>query len=127
MPTPRRILPLLATVAACVLALPGCGKGAPGNEGRRDPKSDPADEKAKAAARRRERKDTERNPPQGGVTPYRLYVVDLALSPDGRRLLTSFHVEHRHPSFGPLRSLSLWDTQTGKELWAVLGDKTLEN
>jgi WD40 repeat protein len=49
----------------------------------------------------------------------------LALSPDGRRLLTSYRVEHRHPSFGPLRSLSLWDTETGKELWAVCSDQWL--
>jgi WD40 repeat protein len=121
----RRTIPLLAVAAlgAGALALWGCGKGTSRNEGRRGPKADPADEKAEA--RRREREKQERNPPQGGVTPYRLYVVDLALSPDGSRLLTSFHVEHRDPSFGPLRSLSLWDTKTGKELWAVLGDTTL--
>src|SRR5262249_31357002 len=112
----RRTIPLLAVTAleVCVLILSGCGQETPGNQGRRAPKADPTDEKT--AARRREHNARERNPPAGGVTPYRLYIVDLALSPDGSRLLTSFHVEHRHPSFGPLRSLSLWDTKTGKEL-----------
>jgi WD40 repeat protein len=120
MPTPRRTLPLLAVTAlvACVLALPGCGKG-DGSQPRRQ-KEDGANRQREDDAIR-----TEGNPPADGHTPFSLHVVDLALSPDGRRLLTSFHDVNRDPFFGPLRTLSLWDTETGKELWAVCGDKSI--
>jgi WD40 repeat protein len=110
MPTPRRTLPLLAVtaLAACVLALPGCGKGESAGKG------------PSAPERRRERDERRR---RREPKPYQLHVFDLALSPDGRRLLTSYLVENRHPSFGPMRSLSLWDTETGKELWGTVGDE----
>jgi WD40 repeat protein len=137
----RRTLRLLAAAAlagASVLIVPGCGKGESAGEGRRKSERDSRDEGRQESERgsgdggrrasRPDPRDTEGNPPaDGGPTPYSLHVDYLALSPDGGRLLTSYRVENRHPSFGPLRSLSLWDTNTGKELWAVLGNEPLGN
>jgi WD40 repeat protein len=117
----------MTALTVCVLVLPGCGKG-DDSQPRRQKEDDGSRKKEDDASRQREDDAirTEGNPPaDGGPTPYWLHIDYLALSPDGRRLLTSYRVEHRHPSFGPLRSLSLWDTETGKELWAVCSDQWL--
>jgi WD40 repeat protein len=98
----RRVLPLLAAaaLAACAVVMSGCG----GTDSR------------KSALGRRDG-----HPP--AWRPCSVCVHQLALSPDGRRLLTSYRVENPEPVFEPYRTLSLWDTQTGKELWGRRGGK----
>jgi WD40 repeat protein len=88
------------TVGVLVL---GCGVAATtsqGREGRQRP----------AQQERRARGPGEK--PQGLE-----YVLNAAFSPDGKRLLTQFHVDRGR--FEDSRSLALWDVQAAKCLWTI--------
>jgi WD40 repeat protein len=116
----RRLVALLVVAAlglgAGVLVLWGRNRDNGADE-RRAREASYARRLAEAEAQRRRLEGDEGprdDPPRAVLT-----AQAVSLSPDGRWLLVSYGATNRQNAFGPLRSLSLWDTQTGKELWGI--------
>ena len=55
--------------------------------------------------------------------PSEITIEKALLSPDGHRLLTVFHATNPTEERPPPRDLSLWDADTGKELWGIASHK----